>query len=478
MSSISNISLLREWLQHCDEHHRKCMRPSRSRNFWPKRIIFINDFLSGKLTLVEAESLEEDYLVLSHRWGNPTEDDITRFCTTPENYQNRLQGFSYDELPKTFQDAVKITRALGKQYLWIDSLCIIQRSSDDWDSQAKTMQDIFANAYCTIAATSAHSWEDGFLTPQPCTPDDQAQNTSTSPGCECDFNKDVDEGPLMQRAWVLQERVLSRRTIHFTTAHVYCECGDGVICEGLVKLKPPFGKQYFILDPQFPDRLCLSGYLRTVQFVQFLFQKYSASGITKETDRAVAIDSLITRINEVLRTNSHYGIFSLFLGPLLLWKRTQENGPRIQYSTDLVVPSWSWMAYSGGIDFILEPTVRFLVPRRNDLDFADDGRALNVKVRNFGASCRAEKKEEKYVILNGTEEVGSLWFDMADQVQFKDCNCVVIGTLRDGKEDARKDYYVIVIWKISGRHRRYKRVGVGMLEAQYISRDCISGRLF
>ncbi|KAK3994574.1 heterokaryon incompatibility protein-domain-containing protein [Cladorrhinum sp. PSN332] len=474
---MANISLLRKWLQHCDEHHSKCMRPPRSRNFWPKRIVFIDNFLSGKLTLVEKKSLDEDYLVLSHRWGNPTEHDITQFCTTPENYQSRLQSFSYDELPKTFQDAVKITQALGKQYLWIDSLCIIQRSRDDWDSQAKTMQDIFANAYCTIAATSAHSWKDGFLTPQPSTPDDQAQNTSTSLGCECDFNKDVDEGPLMQRAWVLQERVLSRRTIHFTPAHVYCECGDGVICEGLIKLLPPFGKQYFILDPQFPNRLGSSGSRRIVEFIQFLFQKYSVSGITKETDRVVAIDSLITRINQVLRTDSYYGIFRLFLGSLLLWKRTQENGPPIQYTTDQVVPSWSWMAYSGGIDFILGPTNYFLVPRRKDLDFSGGGRELNVKVRNFGASCRVEKREEKYVILNGTEEVKTLWFNMADQIQFKDCNCVVIGALEDGKEDARKDYYVIVIRETAGRGRRYKRVGVGKVEAKHVSMECASGAL-
>lgn len=136
------------------------------------------------------------------------------------------------------------------------------------------------------------------------------------------------------------------------------------------------------------------------------------------------------------------------------------------------------MAYSGGIDFILEPTDRFLVPRRNDLKFTDHCRVLNVEVRDFGVSCRVEGRGEKYIILNGMEEVGSLWFDMADQIQFKDCNCVVIGTLKDQKEDARKHYYVIVIRKISWWHRRYKRVGVGMLEAQYVSRDCISGRLF
>ncbi|KAK4206045.1 hypothetical protein QBC37DRAFT_301586, partial [Rhypophila decipiens] len=93
----------------------------------------------------------------------------------------------------TFQDAIQVTRALGKKYLWIDALCIIQGPDGDWKSEAETMANIFACAYCTIAA--------GTLTT-----------------CAFDFDKDVDRGTLMKRAWVLQERVLSRRIIHFTSA--------------------------------------------------------------------------------------------------------------------------------------------------------------------------------------------------------------------------------------------------------------------
>jgi hypothetical protein len=52
-----------------------------------------------------------------------------------------------------------------------------------------------------------------------------------------DFDIDVGDAELNRRAWVLQESVLARRTIHFTAKQIYFECGEGVYCENLVKLE-------------------------------------------------------------------------------------------------------------------------------------------------------------------------------------------------------------------------------------------------
>ncbi|KAK4161203.1 heterokaryon incompatibility protein-domain-containing protein [Cladorrhinum sp. PSN259] len=475
-ASYQNSLLLRKWLRDCDENHNYCHRRLGKENFWPKRVIYVGD--PNKLTLVEEQPQREEYLVLSHCWGPLEDQDKKRFCTTSENYGSRKLGFGYDELPKTFQDAVQVTRALQKQYLWIDALCIIQEGPDcDWDTEAKTMADIFACAYCTIAASSARGWGDGFLEPQSDPPDIGAQGTPTTPTCICDFDKDVDEGNLMKRAWVLQERVLSRRTIHFSAAHIYCECGDGVLCEQLTKLKPPPGKQYFILDPHFPDRLTNCGYTRAIDFVQFLFKKYSTSGLSFETDRDIAVYSLIARMGEVLSTRVRYGIFRCFLGSLLLWRRIYgKKSPPISYK-DRTVPSWSWMAYSGGIDFISDAKKDLMVPLLIDLDFANDEQALNVKVRKFGGNYRMEQKGEEHAIVDGTKEVGSLWFDVADQIYLKDCNCVVVSMVRDlSVEDSRKTYHVLIIRGKAGGGG-YERVGVGKVEAPYVSIDGVAGTL-
>jgi hypothetical protein len=79
------FQLLREWLRECDQSH-KCNRPTQSQN-WPTRVIFVGGPDPNKLILQEQVS-EEDYLVLSHCWGNPTDEERKRFCTTSENYRD------------------------------------------------------------------------------------------------------------------------------------------------------------------------------------------------------------------------------------------------------------------------------------------------------------------------------------------------------------------------------------------------------
>ena len=89
-----------------------------------------------------------------------------------------------------------------------------------------------------------------------------------------------------------------------------------------------------------------------------------------------------------------------------------------------------------------------------------------------------DDRGEEYAIVDGTEQVGSLWFDVVDQIRVGDCKCVVVSMYEDhGREKAWKTYHVLVI-RERAEGGGYERVGVGKLEADYVSRDWVAGTLW
>jgi hypothetical protein len=66
-------------------------------------------------------------------------------------------------MPQVFKDAITIAHKLDIQYLWIDSLCIIQDDPPDWQKESSKIVEIFSNAYLTVAAAQGSSCNDTFL---------------------------------------------------------------------------------------------------------------------------------------------------------------------------------------------------------------------------------------------------------------------------------------------------------------------------
>lgn len=68
-----------------------------------------------------------------------------------------------DTLHKSSQDAVHMTRALGIEYLWIDSLCIIQDDKADTQREINRMHAIYSGAALNLVADSATDCDGGFF---------------------------------------------------------------------------------------------------------------------------------------------------------------------------------------------------------------------------------------------------------------------------------------------------------------------------
>lgn len=263
------FALLREQLQWCDKFHHcnqhdNYEHDEESKKPLPTRLIDIgklDDSCNNQddLKLVLGKEIRVgSYIALSHCWGKPTDEEKQRYCTTNKNIVGRVeQGFKITELPWTFQDAVKVTRELGIRYLWIDSLCILQDDDKDWTLESASIQDVYTSAYCTVAATSAIDSNAGFLKRhitekyrehprwklwnRVSSKYDYVQDNSGRLVYVCtnmaDFDTQVEGALLNTRAWVMQEKLLSRRTIHFSANQAYFECGEGVYCEDLTRLE-------------------------------------------------------------------------------------------------------------------------------------------------------------------------------------------------------------------------------------------------
>ena len=114
-----------------------------------------------------------------------------------------------------------------------------------------------------------------------------------------------------------------------------------------------------------------------------------------------------------------------------------------------------------------------MVPDSKDLQFDTDQKVLIVKVRQF-KNCRMKQEEKEHTIFANLGKVGSLWFDMGADTQFK--HCVIVGMRKDKKEDPQKTYYILVVQK-KPLVKRYKRLGVGEVKAPYVSGESDTGKL-
>ncbi|KAJ2995681.1 hypothetical protein NUW58_g1203 [Xylaria curta] len=445
-----HLEVLKGWITDCDRNH-ECY--PKAGTFTPTRLLDIRYRGSGTIQLLindQAHTKFGHYATLSHRWGSPQAH--TKYCAYRSNIEELKRGIVISSLPRTFQDAVHIARGLGLQYLWIDSLCIIQDDPLDWERESKLMERVFSSAYCTIAASCSFGSGDGFLKPRPARRSVMMKGPQDSDAayfvCETidNFFQDVEQSELNQRGWVLQERALSRRTIYFTERQSYWECGEGVRCETMTRMKNR--KASFLGDPNFPRSVDQFAKGLRIEIFQDLYERYSGLALSYPSDRPIAIRGLESRLINTFGTRGGVGIFDIYLHRSLLWQRAGESLKHITSFRDTPVPSWSWMAYDGPIRYLTAPFGEVAWSEDIISPFSPDG--------NRNGSMSGDKRGEKDAATSPLELEAPVWglldtesgqriMDDPDRTFDHPIQCVVLGKSKMQPVDEPHSHWVLLV---------------------------------
>jgi hypothetical protein len=200
-----------------------------------------------------------------------------------------------------------------------------------------------------------------------------------------------------------------------------------------------------------------------VEFIHFLFENYSKRDLTEPTDRRVAASGLEARIAGALHCNSKHGVFKRHLHRNLLWQTSDKQTERIAYTNSQEVPSWSWMACSGGIEFMEIKMGSVSWVKALAFDAERDSAALVADVGKF-LDCTMKSKVDRCIVLDisTNNEAGWIRYDIKSGAEGLVNHCVVVGRTDDDEDEAAQQYYVLVVVS-TGKDGEFRRVGVGMV---------------
>jgi hypothetical protein len=363
---IATLNLAKAWLEKCLSQHKICCNTNSQ--YTPTRLIDIGDGTSrwSGPRLREKEDFGPGvrYVTLSHCWGKNVPKRLLI-----SNMTALKSSIDLHELSETFQDAIKVAAHLGVRYIWIDSLCIIQDSKQDWLQESGQMSSVYSGSLCNIAATSSSSGSESFFHYRdpililPLTVDLGVDSFIIHSDLNKLWKSEIEESPLLQRAWVCQERLLSPRNLHFGSTQIFWECDTRILCERHPLAMPDYSVASIYPSPRLNPTL-MARHLNEEQDDATEFKEnplqgygtwngivsmYSRCKLTMENDKLVAISGIARKFGQAMRDEYLAGLWRRELPAQLLWY-IDRDFPRARPES-YIAPSWSWASTSGRIIF-------------------------------------------------------------------------------------------------------------------------------
>ncbi|ESA42159.1 HET-domain-containing protein [Neurospora crassa] len=420
-TTASSLDLAKSWLSSCVAHHPQCNISVNPVNWVPTRLLY---FTAGTVQLIETKKTKPTtpYMTLTHRWGFADEEMMLNKRT----YPSLIGGIPISSMPKLFQEVITVALHLDVNYIWIDALCIFQDKDDqtDWQNEAGQMQKVYSNSFCNISAADATSCSDTLFSqprnlkeeilPQTIylsIPSSSSSSSSSFPSSLSPtfttstasqtssrllssilnhhsipkppyiamnrpkikfepftlinlslWTHQVSHALVNTRAWVLQERVLAPRILHFGRRQLFWECRCSEACEAFpsgnlpsqmtrgeesgVKLTRSLYSRPRLQDQD--NSTDLSLYLAW----HLLIQTYTKTSLSFPSDKLIAISGLAKLFQSLAKRDDYVaGLWRPWLEGELLWVNASPQCLGAKATTKRPeiyrAPSWSWASIDG-----------------------------------------------------------------------------------------------------------------------------------
>ncbi|KAK5651193.1 hypothetical protein OQA88_12741 [Cercophora sp. LCS_1] len=396
----------RLWLDNCLRHHTSCDTP-RWAGQLPSptgphfRLIDVSD-----MRVVVVHGHPPPYAALSYVWGAAGQYALKLSAGNADALSVSLEGHDRP-ITKTIHDAMDVTRRLGIPYLWVDSLCIMQKdefAGDDEataaarESQISQMDSVYGHAQVTLVAADGIDAEAGLAGITAGTRAESIKQIAevVVPGINVLVAMKYSEGYGLwdTRAWTLQEKLLSKRLLIFSGSRVSFHCREGILREDMPAAHAGNGppRVPWLDMPEQGSGAYAPGIRREWDgapvvtragfFSEYaaLVGQYSARRMTDSRDALNAVFGLLKVLERMAVDGSEglsdrtavgvglghtlYGLPERFLDLALMWQPPAAQGIYLTKKTHDLLPSWSWAGWEVGADATVETKlgVRFDEP--------------------------------------------------------------------------------------------------------------------
>ncbi|KJA19951.1 hypothetical protein HYPSUDRAFT_43853 [Hypholoma sublateritium FD-334 SS-4] len=320
-------ALVNKWIRVCESHHGQECAPT-------PNVVATSEHPAGLKIFRMIDVINQcivqvghgcRYVALSYMWG--------RVETVKLLSQNKDQLMAHagllafrNRLPRTINDAIDLLRTIGEQYLWVDSICLLQDDADEMGDAIGKMHLVYRGAVFTILAGAGQDANAGLPGVHFGSRRVIQHIAEVQPGIRMTVIEPLsgylNASKHLTRGWTLQEHVLSHRLLIFLPKGIFFQCHQNCWSEDTI---------YDDFPPE------------TFKTYADVIQGYSARELTMESDTLNGAAGVLNVLSAHLKCDMLSGLPTgafdlavLFYDP---WADGQTGIRKKGF------PSWSWAGW-------------------------------------------------------------------------------------------------------------------------------------